>query len=126
TLDSGRSEIQLRLKPEARQFGVTVNDLASQVRQAFYGDEVQRIQRGRNEVKVMLRLPREERRNLATLETMRVRTSSGLEIPFGAVAEASVVKSFTSIKRVDRRRALNITADADKKTADIEAIRAQV
>jgi multidrug efflux pump subunit AcrB len=126
TLDSGRNEIQLRLKPEAAQFGVTVNDLASQVRQAFFGDEVQRIQRGRNEVKVMLRLPRDERRNLATLETMRIRTASGLEIPFGAVAEASVVKSFTSIKRVDRRRALSITADADKNTTDLEALRAGI
>ncbi|NLT69694.1 MAG: efflux RND transporter permease subunit [Verrucomicrobiaceae bacterium] len=125
SLDSGRSEIQLRLKPEARQFGVTVNDLASQVRQAFYGDEVQRIQRGRNEVKVMLRLPREERRSLDTLDTMRVRTDDGLEIPFSSVAEASVVKSFTSIQRVDRRRALNITADADKKTVDIEQLRAE-
>jgi len=126
SLDSGRNEIQLRLKPEARQFGVTVNGLASQVRQSFYGDEVQRIQRGRNEVKVMLRLPRDERRNLATLETMRVRTGSGLEIPFNAVAEATVVKSFTSIKRVDRRRALNITADADKKTTDLETLRAEI
>jgi multidrug efflux pump subunit AcrB len=126
SLDSGRNEIQLRLKPEARQFGVTVNDLASQVRQAFYGDEVQRIQRGRNEVKVMLRLPRDERRNLATLDTMRVRTADGLEIPFSSVAEATVVKSFTSINRVDRRRALNITADADKKTVDIELLRAEI
>ena len=126
SLDSGRNEIQLRLKPEARQFGVTVNDLASQVRQAFYGDEVQRIQRGRNEVKVMLRLPRDERRNLATLDTMRVRTADGLEIPFSSVAEATVVKSLTSIKRVDRRRALNITADADKKTVDIDLLRAEI
>jgi multidrug efflux pump subunit AcrB len=87
TLDSGRNEIQLRLKPEAQQFGVTVNDLARQVRQSFYGDEVQRIQRGRNEVKVMLR-SRRRKANLATLDTMRVRTASGLEIPFTAVAEA--------------------------------------
>jgi multidrug efflux pump subunit AcrB len=126
SLDSGRSEIQLRLKPEASQFGMTVDDLASQVRQSFYGNEVQRIQRGRNEVKVMLRLPREERRNLATLDTMRVRTASGLEIPFSAVAEATVVKSFTNIKRVDRRRSLNIIADADKKTTDLVALRAQI
>lgn len=126
SLDSGRNEIQLRLKPEAQQFGVTVNDLASQVRQAFYGDEVQRIQRGRNEVKVMLRLPRDERRNLATLDTMRVRTANGLEIPFSSVAEATVVKSFTSIKRVDRRRALNITADADKESVDLEALRLEI
>ncbi len=126
SLDSGRNEIQLRLKPEARQLGVTVNDLAKQVRQAFYGDEVQRIQRGRNEIKIMLRLPRDERRNLATLDTMRVRTASGLEIPFVSVAEATVVKSFTSIKRVDRRRALNITADVDKKSVDMDALRVEL
>jgi multidrug efflux pump subunit AcrB len=124
TLDSGRSEIQLRLKPEARQHGVTVNDLARQVRQSFYGDEVQRIQRGRNEVKVMLRLPREDRKSLATLDSMRVRLPDGLEMPFNRVAEASVVKSFTSIKRVDRRRAINVTADVDKKSTDMTILRA--
>ena len=126
TLDSGRSEIQLRLKPEAQSLGLRVSDLASQVRQSFYGNEVQRIQRGRNEVRVMLRLPRDERRNLATLESMRVRTASGLQVPFARVAEASLTKSFTSIKRVDRRRALNISADADKGNVNIEALRAEL
>lgn len=126
SLDSGRNEIQLTLKPEAQQFNVTVNDLARQVRHSFYGDEVQRIQRGRNELKVMLRLPKSERQNLATLDTLRIRTANGLEIPFKQVAEAKVVKSFTSIKRVDRRRALNITADADKNTTDIDALRADI
>ncbi|WP_368981269.1 hypothetical protein, partial [Pseudomonas poae] len=61
---------------------MTVSDLAKQVRQAFYGDEVQRIQRGRNEVKVMLRSPKVNRQNLATLDTMQVRTAAGLEVPF--------------------------------------------
>ncbi len=126
SLDSGRNEIQLTLKPEAQQLGVTVSDLARQVRQAFYGDEVQRIQRGRNEVKVMLRMPRDDRKNLATLDTMRVRTAGGLEVPFNRVAEAKVAKSFTSIKRVDRRRALNISADADKGTTDIAAMRIEL
>jgi len=126
SLDSGRNEIQLRLKPEAQQLGVTVTDLARQVRQSFYGDEVQRIQRGRNEIKVMLRMPKDDRKNLATLDTMRVRTASGLEVPFGRVAEAKVLKSFTSIKRVDRRRALNITADADKATIDVAAMRQEL
>jgi multidrug efflux pump subunit AcrB len=126
SLDSGRSEIQLRLKPEAQQLGMTVNELARQVRQSFYGDEVQRIQRGRNEVKVMLRLPKRERQNLASLETMRVRTASGLEIPFGRVAEAKVTKAYTTIRRVDRRRALNITADVDKKTTNIETLRSEM
>jgi multidrug efflux pump subunit AcrB len=126
SLDSGRNEIQLRLKPEAQALGVTVGDLARQVRQAFYGDEVQRIQRGRNEVKVMLRYPRADRKNLATLDTMRVRTSQGLEIPFSRVAEAKVGKSFTSIKRVDRRRAMNITADVEKGAVNPATVREKV
>lgn len=126
SLDSGRNEIQLRLKPEAQQFGVTVSDLARQVRQAFYGDEVQRIQRGPNEVKVMLRYPRSDRKSLATLDTLRVRTADGMEIPFARVAEARVGKSFTSIKRVDRRRAMNVTADVNKATTDPAKVRADL
>ena len=123
SLDSGRNEIQLRLKPEAQQFGITVNDLARQVRGVFFGEEVQRIQRGRNEVKVMLRFPKADRQNLATLESMRVRGANGLEIPFARVAEAKVGKSFSSIKRVDRRRALNISADVNKNTTNPGAVR---
>jgi multidrug efflux pump subunit AcrB len=123
SLDSGRNEIQLRLKPEAQQFGFTVSDLARQVRGVFFGDEVQRIQRGRNEVKVMLRYPKEDRKSLATLDSMRVRAANGLEIPFNRVAEAKVGKGFTSIKRVDRRRALNITADVNKATTNPGVVR---
>jgi multidrug efflux pump subunit AcrB len=123
SLDSGRNEIQLRLKPEAQQFGFTVNDLARQVRGVFFGDEVQRIQRGRNEVKVMLRYPKEDRKSLATLDTLRVRAMNGLEIPFARVAEVKVGKGFTSIKRVDRRRALNITADVNKATTNPGVVR---
>jgi len=126
SLDSGRNEIQLRLKPEAQQFGLTVNDLARQVRGVFFGDEVQRIQRGRNEVKVMLRYPKDDRKSLATLDTLRVRTVSGLEIPFARVAEAKVGKSFSSIKRVDRRRALNISADVNKLTTNPAVVREAV
>ncbi|MDZ4405266.1 efflux RND transporter permease subunit [Prosthecobacter sp.] len=123
SLDSGRNEIQLRLKPEASQFGFTVTDLARQVRAVFFGDEVQRIQRGRNEVKVMLRYPKDDRKSLATLDTLRVRAANGLEIPFARVAEAKVGKSFTSIKRVDRRRALNISADVNKVTTNPTVVR---
>ncbi|HBJ87509.1 MAG TPA: acriflavine resistance protein B [Verrucomicrobiales bacterium] len=126
SLDSGRNEIQLRLKPEAQQFGLTVSDLARQVRSVFFGEEVQRIQRARNEVKVMLRYPKDDRKSLATLDTLRVRTTTGLEIPFARVAEATVGKSFTSIKRVDRRRALNITADVNKLTNNPAVVREAV
>jgi multidrug efflux pump subunit AcrB len=127
SLDSGRNEIQLTLKPEAQQFGVTVTDLARQVRQSFYGDEVQRIQRGRNEVKVMLRC-----RKLTDKTSPRwtpcacaPRSGSGGAIwPRGEGHRRT--KSFTSIKRVDRRRALNITADADKATTDVAAMRLEL
>ena len=126
SLDSGRNEIQLRLKPEALQFGLTVNDLARQVRAVFFGDEVQRIQRGRNEVKVMLRYPQADRKSLATLDTLRIRTAAGLELPLARVAEAKVGKSFSSIMRVDRRRALNISADVNKLTTNPAVVREAV
>ena len=123
SLDESRAEIQLRIKPEAEQFGLTMADLARQVRQAFYGEEIQRLQRGRDEVRVMMRYPEDARRSLASLDNMRIRTSEGEEVPFTSVAEASIGRSFPRIQRIDRHRALNIRADADKETADLGAIR---
>jgi len=126
SLDEGRSEIQFKIKPEAEQFGITVSDLARQVRQAFFGNEVQRIQRGRDEVKVFVRYPKNERQSLATLETMRVRNAAGTEIPLAAVAEMNVTKSFTSIRRVDRNRSINLTADVEKGKVDLGAIKQEL
>jgi multidrug efflux pump subunit AcrB len=126
SLDQGRSEIQFKIKPEAQQYGITTADLARQVRQAFYGDEIQRIQRGREEVRVFVRYPKNERTTLATLETMRVRNSTGIELPLATVATLEVGKSFTSIRRVNRSRALNITADVDKGNVDLTTIKAEL
>lgn len=126
SLDQGRNEIQFKIKPEAEQYGITVGDLARQVRQAFYGSEVQRIQRGRDEVRVFVRYPRSDRQTLATLETMRVRSATGTEIPLANVAEMNVAKSFSSIKRVDRSRAINITADVEKGQVDVAAIKEEM
>ena len=78
---AGKQEIELRLRPEARPLGLSQFDLGRQVRQAFYGDEVQRIQRGRDDVKVMVRYPGEERRTLGSLEEMRIRTPDGQRAP---------------------------------------------
>jgi multidrug efflux pump subunit AcrB len=94
------------------------------VRQAFYGEEAQRIQRGRDDVRVMVRYPLAERRSLNNLEDMRVRLPDGTEAPFSAVAEARVGRGYSSITRVDRRRAISVTADVDlskNTTADILA-----
>ncbi|MCF6312482.1 MAG: efflux RND transporter permease subunit [Verrucomicrobiales bacterium] len=123
SLDQSRAEIQLRIKPEAEQFGLTMADLARQVRQAFFGEEIQRLQRGRDEVRVMMRYPEDARRSLASLDHMRIRTSNGEEVPFTTVAQATIGRSFPRIQRIDRHRALNIRADADKKNADLDAIR---
>jgi multidrug efflux pump subunit AcrB len=109
----GKEEVQLKIKPEAEALGLTQSDLARQVRQAFYGDEVQRLQRGRDDVKVMLRYPRDERRSIANLERMRIRLPGGLEVPFAGVADVTHGRGYESIRRIDRRRSVNVTADVD-------------
>ena len=113
SLSSGGEEIRLRIKPEAEALGLSMTALGRQVRQAFYGEEAQRIQRGRDELKVMVRYPREERRSVADLENMRIRTPAGDEVPFTAVAEVSYGKSYSSIKRQDRKRVVTVSADVD-------------
>jgi multidrug efflux pump subunit AcrB len=110
---SGKQEVKLRVKPAAETFGVTLAGLARQVRQAFYGEEAQRIQRGRDDVRIMVRYPKEQRRSIGDLENMRIRTPNGGEVPFSVVAEAELDRGFSSIRRVDRQRAINVTADVD-------------
>jgi multidrug efflux pump subunit AcrB len=83
------------------------------VRQAFYGEEAQRIQRGRDDIRVMVRYPRDDRRSLGDLENMRIRTPAGVEVPFSQVALVEPGRGFASIKRVDRNRAVNVTASVD-------------
>ena len=91
-----------------------MSDLGRQVRQAFYGEEAQRIQRGRDELKVMVRYPEEQRRSLDDVESMRIRTATGLEVPFSEVADVEAGRGYATITRVDRRRAINVTADVDE------------
>jgi multidrug efflux pump subunit AcrB len=111
---SGKQELKLRILPSGEALGLTLNDLARQVRQAFYGEEAQRIQRGRDDVRVMVRYTEAERRSLGSLEGMRIRTPDGSEVPFAAVARADLGRGFSSIKRVDRQRVVNVTADVDR------------
>jgi len=109
----GKKEIQLQVKPQAELLGITQADLGRQVRQAFYGEEAQRIQRGRDDIRVMVRYPASERRSLGDLEEMRIRTPDGAEVPIGEVADLTHGRGYSSIKRVDRRRSVNVTADVD-------------
>jgi multidrug efflux pump subunit AcrB len=109
----GKREMKLGIKPAAETLGLTLQDLGRQVRQAFYGEEAQRIQRGRDDVRVMVRYPESERRSLGNLENMRIRTPDGGEVPFRQVAEVEQGRGFASIRRVDRQRAINVTAVVD-------------
>lgn len=122
----GKQELKLSILPEAKPLGLTLDDLARQVRQAFYGFEVQRVQRGRDDVRVMLRYPDSERRSLANLEDMRIRTADGTEVPFASVAIAEVGRGYSTIRRRDHERVINVTADVARGTITPEALLADV
>lgn len=123
---TGKQEIKLDITPVAESFGLTLSDLGRQVRQAFYGEEVQRIQRGRDEIRVMVRYPVEERRSLGNLENKRVRTAGGIAIPFSAAAEASLGRGYSTIQRTDRRRTINVTAEVDETRANANELLADI
>ncbi len=119
---SGKQEAKLTLRPEGRLLGLTLNDLARQARQAFYGEEVQRVQRGTEDVRVMVRYPEHERRSLGDLEDMRIRAADGTEMPFAAVAEFTLGRGYSDITRVDRQRVVTVRADVDRDIVSAEAV----
>lgn len=110
----GNDEIVLQLKPEANVLGLTLSDLARQVRYGFYGAEAQRVQRDSEEIKVMVRYPKTERSSIGNLENMRIRTSNGGVVPFSQVASYQLQPSYSAINRVNGMRAVSISAAADK------------
>ena len=116
TFQRGKEEVQLGITPQAETLGLSLLDLGRQVRQAFYGEEAQRIQRGRDDIRVMVRYPSDQRRSLGNLEDMRIRTPEGGEVPFRLVAAVEPGRGYASIKRVDRQRAVNVTAAIDEST----------
>jgi multidrug efflux pump subunit AcrB len=113
TFRGGKQEVRLAIRPSAETLGLTLDDLAHQVRQAFYGEEAQRIQRGADDVKVMVRYPPDERRSLSDLGNLRVRTPEGAEVPFATVAHAELGQGFSNIRRTDRQRVVAVRADLD-------------
>jgi multidrug efflux pump subunit AcrB len=122
SINSGGEEIRLTIKPEAEALGLTMSSLGRQVRQAFYGEEAQRIQRGKDEVKVMVRYPVEERRSIADLKNMRIRTPTGDEVPFSSVADMSFGKSYSSISRLNRERTVTVSADINPEVVESQEI----
>jgi multidrug efflux pump subunit AcrB len=115
---SARTEILVTAKDEAANFNVDREQLALQVRQGFFGEEVQRIPRGRDEVKVMVRYPEAARRSLEQINRMRIRVGDDVEVPIGNVADLEFTQGMSAIRRLDRRRIVEVVAEADHKRAD--------
>ncbi len=107
----GKPQYDFKMLPEGRAMGLDAQELGSQVRHAFYGAEALRQQRGRDEIKVKVRLPKSERRSLYHLETMMIQIPEGGEIPLSKAARMEINRAYTEINRVDGKRVLNVTAN---------------
>ncbi|MGJ3232457.1 MAG: efflux RND transporter permease subunit [Oceanicaulis sp.] len=112
--DLGKRQLNFQLTPAGEAAGLTPSDIARQVRQAFFGEEVQRIQRGREEVRVFVRYPERLRDNLAALSQLRIRTPDGAALPLSVAASITETRSYTQIERIDGRRIIETTADVDE------------
>ncbi|MGE4439879.1 MAG: efflux RND transporter permease subunit [Desulfomicrobium sp.] len=108
---AGKTQLDFRIRPEGRSLGLTSQDVARQIRAAFYGAEALRQQRGRNEIKVMVRLPEGERISLQNIEDFLVRTPAGKSVLLREVADVNKGHSYTSIERRNGRRIISVTAD---------------
>lgn len=124
-LISARDDIEIQLKPHATNLGIDLAGVAKQVRQGFYGEEVQRIPRGREDVRVMVRYPDEERASEEQMDRIRIRTAEG-QVPFNAVADAVYVPGYTTIRRHDRERTARVTAELTPGTSSAQEILKQL
>ncbi len=118
----GKMEMKVSLRPGADNLGITLEMLAAQLRDAFYGSESLKIQRGRDEVKVIVRYPAHQRRSLADVENMRIRTPDGAEVPFDEVADVTMESGYSTLRRVGRNSVVTVSADIDEETANAEEI----
>ena len=109
----GKRQYDIQLTPAGEAAGLTPADIARQLRRNFFGDEVQRIQRGRREVKVMVRYPPEQRRSTHDLFNARIRLADGAEAPLSAVAKVTESRSFSTIDRINGLRIVTVSGDVD-------------
>ncbi len=110
-LQGQTEELHMKLLPGAEQIGLTLAEVSRQVRQAYYGEEVQRLPRENGDVKVMVRYPAAERRNLDSLREFRVRTADGREVPLFSVVDVELTTGLRQIQRRDGERMVRISAD---------------
>ncbi len=123
----GKEELNIELKPRAHALGLSLADIANQVRGSIFGFEAQRLQRGREEVRVMVRLPEEHRSSIDDLSRLSILVGPSNEaIPLSDLAVITPVRSPTTLYRLNRKGILNITADVDKELADVPAILSEI
>ena len=122
----GRRELDIKLKPRAYALGLTVQDIAGQVRQGFFGQEVQRIQRGKDEIRIWVRYRPEDRAALGKLDQMRIRTPEGAQYPFSELAGYTIERGITTISHLDRRREIRVEAAVADEGADVPPILEEV
>jgi multidrug efflux pump subunit AcrB len=118
----GKVEKQIFIRPGAKALGVTMADIATQVRQAYYGDEALKVQRGKDDVKVMVRYASKERHTEASIDQLRIRTRDGRQIPLNQVARIETARGYSTIQRVDQNRVITVISDLDETVANAQKI----
>lgn len=121
-INYGQDELELTLRPRASELGLNQALLARQIRQAFFGEEAQRVQRGVDDLRVMVRLPRADRETLHTLDQMKIRTPRGVEVPLATVAQIHFTKAPSFVERNDRAEVIRIGAQPSDETVDVLAL----
>jgi multidrug efflux pump subunit AcrB len=114
-----RDELLITIRPEGEALGLTQRELARQVRAAFFGEQAQRVQRGRDDIRVMVRLPLAQRQSLSTLDQLRIRTPSGGEAPFHSVATATFSRARSDIDRIDGAQVVSVSAMPEDESVDV-------
>jgi hydrophobic/amphiphilic exporter-1 (mainly G- bacteria), HAE1 family len=118
----GKLEKRYTVRDSANALGIAMSDIARQLRQAYYGEEAARIQRGKDDVKVRVRYSEADRSRVSSTEEMRIRTAGGREIPIDAVAEVRYGRAYSDIHRVDRNRVITVSSDLDENVANASNI----
>ena len=126
SLSNKVDELNLSIKPGAEALGLSLRDLGMQIREGFYGVEAQRVQRGDSEVKVMVRYPRDERRSLADLDNVHVRTPDRGEVPFHSVASVTTQPGYSAINRIDGNRAIKVSGKIDALQYNPDAVNRKI
>ncbi|MGV6853360.1 MAG: efflux RND transporter permease subunit [bacterium] len=126
SLSKGKQEFQVELLPSARSYGLSESDIINQIRAAMFGLQVDRIQRGREDVRVMLRLSKQQRTSLPDLLDLKIKTAQNQSIPLQELVRLKTDRSPVTITRIDGYRVLQVTADIDKKTVNMTLVNKEI